>query len=178
MDATLSLTLERGYRPVDERRYRRKDGSVVEVEIGASVIRDVTERKRAEAAMGEIREAERARVGRDLPDGPLQDLAYGLVEVHIAGMAVGDGHPGSAAATIARASEALGRMAGGLRAAVNDLRLGGERDRSLPALVEALAERERSMDPELTIGLEVREGFPAGPGAAPKPRSCAWSVRR
>src|SRR3712207_9452953 len=78
VDATLRRTLELGYRPVGERRYRRKDGTCVDVEIGATVIRDgdkeivcavlrdVTERKRAEAALREIREAERVRVGRDL----------------------------------------------------------------------------------------------------------------
>ena len=131
-------------------------------EIVCAVLRDVTERKRAEAALREIREAERIRVGRDLHDGPLQDLAYGLTEVHIAGMDLRNDNPRSAAATIARASEALGRVAGGLRAAVHDLRLGGERGRPLPAQIEALVERERSMDPERDVRLEVQEGFPSG----------------
>jgi PAS domain S-box-containing protein len=173
VDATLRRTLERGYRPTGERRYRRKDGGLVEVEIGASVIRDggreivcallrnVTERKRAEAALREIREAERTRIGRDLHDGPLQDLAYGLAEVHIIGLDLADDHPATAA--LGRASVALRRGSEGLRDSVNDLRMGGELNSSLPALVEALVERDRLMDSECTISLEVQEGFPLGP---------------
>ena len=175
VDATLRRTLEQGYRPIGERRYLRKDGTPVEVEIGASmirdgdkeivcaVLRDVTERKRAEAALREIRESERVRVGRDLHDGSLQDLAYGLAEVHIAGIDLGNNDPESAAATIGRASVALRRVSEGLRVSVNDLRLGGERDRSLPLLVGSLVERMRRMDPDRGISLEVQEGFPSGP---------------
>lgn len=179
VDATLRRTLELGYRPIGERKYRRKDGTLVDVEIGASVIhdgdgrlvcaivRDVTERKRAEAALGEIREAERRRIARDLHDGPLQDLAYGLAEVHIAGLdlagdVAGD-HPSAAA--LGRATDALGRVSDGLRAAVNDLRRGEERDRPLHRLVETLVEGMREMDPECDIHLEVQEGFPTGPAS-------------
>jgi PAS domain S-box-containing protein len=44
---------------------------------GLSVyFRDVTERKRAEEALGRVREAERKRIARDLHDGPLQDFSY------------------------------------------------------------------------------------------------------
>ena len=44
---------------------------------GLSVyFRDVTERKRAEEALRQVREAERKRLARDLHDGVLQDLSY------------------------------------------------------------------------------------------------------
>jgi GAF domain/Histidine kinase len=52
----------------------------------ANVLAAAIERERSEEAVGEIREAERARVARDLHDGALQDLAYGLAEVHVAEM--------------------------------------------------------------------------------------------
>jgi PAS domain S-box-containing protein len=63
VDATIGRTLQQRRRVVGERRYRRSDGSVVDVEVGVSVIshdgkqvictivRDVTERKEAEEAL-------------------------------------------------------------------------------------------------------------------------------
>ncbi|MEW6638244.1 MAG: PAS domain S-box protein, partial [Actinomycetota bacterium] len=63
---------------IGERRYRRRDGSLAEVEVNASLIshggspalcvvaHDVTERNRAERAMREVKEAERARIAREL----------------------------------------------------------------------------------------------------------------
>jgi signal transduction histidine kinase len=128
----------------------------------ANVLAAAIERERSEEAVGEIREAERARVARDLHDGALQDLAYGLAEVHVAEMYLGNDEPGSGAAALGRASSALRRVSEGLRATVNDLRLGGERDHSLPRLVESLVERMRRMDPDRDIRLEVQEGFPSG----------------
>src|SRR5215203_4420437 len=79
-------------RAEDERWHVRKDGSrfwasgfvrpVLEAEdnlIGFSkVARDLTERKRAEKALEEVRRAERERLARDLHDLVLQDLAYAL----------------------------------------------------------------------------------------------------
>jgi len=91
----------------------------------ANVLAAAIERERSEEAVGEIREAERARVARDLHDGALQDLAYGLAEVHVAEMYLGNDDPGSGAAALGRASSALRRVSEGLRATVNDLRLGG-----------------------------------------------------
>jgi PAS domain S-box-containing protein len=170
VDATLRRTLERGYRPVGERKYRRKDGGLVDVEIGASVIRygggevvcavvrDVTERKRAEGALREVREAERRRLARDLHDGALQDLAYALAEVEIARAFPDDPELD---ARLGRTVDTLRRVGQELRAAVNDLRLGEERDGPLPGLVESLVERNRVMTPECRIELLVGEGFPS-----------------
>jgi PAS domain S-box-containing protein len=172
VDATLRRTLERGYRPVGERRYRRKDGGLVDVEIGASVIRygggevvcavvrDVTERKRAEEAMREVREAERRRLARDLHDGVLQDLSYttaamGLIMLKAAGTSLEE--------ELQKTIDALRRAAQGLRNAVNDLRLEEEQDRPFPELVEYLVQRNRTMVRGYEISLEVTEGFPFAP---------------
>src|SRR4028118_1548100 len=134
VDETLRRTLERGYRPVGERKYRRKDGGLVGVEIGASVIRygggevvcavvrDVTERKRAEGALREVREAERRRLARDLHDGALQDLAYALAEAQI--VQVLNDNP-ELNGRITDEIEALRSTERRLRAAVYDPRLGG-----------------------------------------------------
>jgi len=63
VDATIERTLRSGRRIVGERKYRRKDGALLDVEVGVSVIslegrevictivRDVTERKRSEEAL-------------------------------------------------------------------------------------------------------------------------------
>jgi signal transduction histidine kinase len=127
----------------------------------ANVLAAAIERTLAEQALRETREAERARMARDLHDGPLQDLAYGLAEVHVAAMDLA-GDPQSAAASLRRASESLRRVTLGLRASVNDLRLGEQQhNRPLPELVESLVERSREMDPACEIRLEVQEEFPS-----------------
>jgi PAS domain S-box-containing protein len=126
----------------------------------ANVLAAAIERTLAEEALRETREAERARMARDLHDGPLQDLAYGLAEVHVAAMDLAE-DPESAAASLRRASESLRRVTRGLRASVNDLRVGEQHNRPLPELVESLVERSREMDPVCEIRLEVQEGFPS-----------------
>ena len=76
VEANVERTLRDGTRFIRERGYRRKDGSVVEVEIAASAInygkkrvicaaiRDITERKRAEEATRRFNEELEARVRR------------------------------------------------------------------------------------------------------------------
>jgi PAS domain S-box-containing protein len=172
VDATLRRTLEQGRRPVRERKYRRKDGSLVDVEVGASVVRygggevvcavvrDITERKRAERSLQEVREAERNRMARDLHDSALQDLSYALAQVEIVRMIPDDP---SLDERLERAVDTLRRVGQELRAAVNDLRLGEEQNRSLPTLVESLVERNRGMVPGCEIDLVVDEKFPATP---------------
>jgi PAS domain S-box-containing protein len=76
VNANVERTLREGWRFIRERRYRRKDGSVVEVEIAASAInyggnrvicaaiRDITERKRAEEEIRKLNEELEQRVQR------------------------------------------------------------------------------------------------------------------
>jgi PAS domain S-box-containing protein len=172
VEANIERTLKEGKRFIRERRYRRKDGSVVEVEIAASTInyggkqaicsaiRDITERKRAEEALGEVREAERNRMARDLHDGVLQDLSYtaasmGLMMIEAEGTNLGK--------QLQEAINAVRRAAQGLRHAVNDLRLEDEVDRPLPILLEHLVERNSAMAQGQALGLYVEERFPSEP---------------
>jgi PAS domain S-box-containing protein len=74
VNANVERTLREGWRFIRERRYRRKDRSVVEVEIAASAInyggkrvicsaiRDITERKRAEEEIRKLNEELEQRV--------------------------------------------------------------------------------------------------------------------
>jgi PAS domain S-box-containing protein len=129
--------------------------------LGASTIaRDITERKRAEEAMWQVREGERRRIARDLHDGVLQDLSYTaatmqLIMLESEGASLGEG--------LQRAIDALRRSAQGLRDAVNDLRLEEEQDRPFLQLVKSLVQRNRARAGGCEITLEVREGFPSTP---------------
>ena len=172
VEANIERTLKEGKRFIRERRYRRKNGSVVEVEIAASTIgyggkraicaaiRDVTERRRAEEALREVREAERNRMARDLHDDVLQDLSYTAVSMEIM-MIEAEGT--SLEKRLQEAIDAVRRAAQGLRYAVNDLRLEDEGDRPLPILLERLVERNSAMARGQTLGLYVEEGFPSEP---------------
>src|SRR4028119_1369206 len=76
VEANVERTLREGTRFIREREYRRKDGSVVEVEIAASAInygerrvicaaiRDITERKQTEEAIRRFNEELEDRVRR------------------------------------------------------------------------------------------------------------------
>jgi PAS domain S-box-containing protein len=170
--ANVGRTLREGRRFIRERNYRRKDGSVVEVEVAASAIdyggkrvicaaiRDITERKRAEKALREVREAERHRLARDLHDGVLQDLSYTTAAMGLIMLAAeGTGLEGE----LQRVVDSVRSAVEGLRAAVHDLRLDDELDRPLSELVESLVERHRGMARGQQIALEVKEGFPSEP---------------
>jgi PAS domain S-box-containing protein len=137
---------------------RDSTGSIV----GASTIaRDITERKRIEGALQDMREAERRRIAHDLHDGVLQDLSYTTAAL---GLIMADAEGTGLEESLQRAVDALRRAAQGLRGAVNDLRLADELDQPFPRLVESLVERNSEMARGLRIELKVREeGFPSEP---------------
>jgi two-component system, NarL family, sensor histidine kinase UhpB len=149
----------------------RKDGSTVWVSANARAVRDatgelvgyegtvedITERKRAETALREIREAERRRIARDLHDEAMQDLAYVLQSMQLARMTSGDGGSNGG---LKQEIVALRRAIAGLRNAVYDLRLGSSQDRSFLQSLESLVELNRQMAPERALELSVEDGFP------------------
>jgi signal transduction histidine kinase len=154
-----------------EYRVIARDGRIVWLRDQATLVRneegrplywlgvqyDITEQKRIEDALGEMREAERRRIARDLHDGVMQDLAYttaamGLIRLKAEGTDLEQ--------EFQKTINSLRRAAEGLRSAVNDLRLEEERNRSFSELVGSLVERCRMMARGQEIELEVEEGFP------------------
>ncbi len=153
-----------------EIQMRRKDRSIMWASVSARAVRDgssellgyegtvedVTERKRAEVALREIREAERHRIARDLHDEAMQDLAFVLQSLQYTRLTSGDSGPDERSE---HEISALRRVVAGLRNAVYDLRLGSEEQSFLQSL-ESLVELNRQMAPERILELDVKDDFP------------------
>jgi len=170
--AYFERVLAEGQLLIGERKCRRKDGSLVDVEVSASmihfgtnemvcvVVRDVTERKRTEEVLREMREAERNRIARDLHDGALQDLSYALAETrHVLSVAEAP----ELDRRLGRVVEALERTGPELRSAIYDLRLEEERNKPLAESLGDFVELNRRMTPVLDIELDVDSSVPARP---------------
>jgi PAS domain S-box-containing protein len=177
VDLNIESVMEQGTASLGERKYRRKDGSLADVEVNVSAVpynggrtmcivaHDVTERKRAEAMLEEIREAERNRIARELHDGTLQDIVYALQGVQV--MQVVAGEDGGVA--LEDTAEALRRSVEGLRGAIFELRLKETLDRSLVSSLESLVDLNRRMargryDIELAVGDDFPSGLPEKTG--------------
>ncbi len=168
VDANLERTLAEKSRFVGERRYRRKDGTFVEVEVGVSTVHyggrevlcatvhDLTERKRTEQTLQEIREAERNRIARDLHDGVLQDLSYTAQALQVTRV---KSEGTQLEPELDEQIETILRSARGLREAIYDLRLQSYRDQDFDRLLESLVELTRRRAPDLRVELNVPEGF-------------------
>jgi PAS domain S-box-containing protein len=169
VDLNIGRVMEEGRASLGERQYRRKDGSLADVEVNVSAVpydgeramcivaHDVTQRKRAEAMLEEIREAERNRIARELHDGTLQDIVYALQELQVMQVMAGDGGNPS----LENTAEALRRSVEGLRGAIFELRLEETLDRSIVASLESLIDLNRRMARErYDIELVVGDGFP------------------
>jgi PAS domain S-box-containing protein len=170
VDLNIGRVMEEGHRSLGERQYRRKDGSLADVEVNVSAVpyngekvmcvvaHDVTERKRAERMLEEIREAERNRLARELHDSTLQDIVYALQEVQVMQVVSGDDLNPALEAT----AEALKRSIEGLRGAIFELRLKESLDRSLVSSLESLVDLNRRMARgRYELELVVEDDFPA-----------------
>src|ERR687894_1511315 len=134
------LALRDGFVSGFEVQMHRKDGGTVWVSANARAIYDaggdisgyegtvenITEHKRAEEALRQIREAERRRIARELHDVVLQDLTYALQSMQVLQRMPGDV---DRAGEKEKQVEALKRAVGGLRDAIYDLRLESARER-------------------------------------------------
>jgi two-component system, NarL family, sensor histidine kinase UhpB len=130
------------------------DGSISGYE---GTVEDITERKRADEALREIREAERRRIARELHDVVLQDLTYALQSMQVI-RRMPEG--ADRAQETGRQVEALRRAVGGLRDAIYDLRLESARERPLVRAVESIVELNRQIGGGCEFELVVDEGFP------------------
>ena len=115
---------------------------------------DITERRRTEEALREIRRAERRRIARDLHDIVLQDLSGALQSLRLTHL---QSRSSGTEVDLAEELEALRRASLGLRSAVYDLRQ--EKERPFLESVESLVELNRRATPEREIRLVVEEEF-------------------
>src|SRR3712207_1226163 len=147
-------------RAEDERWHMRKDGSRFWASgfvrpvwgeegelIGFSkVARDLTELKRAEEAVEEVRQAERERIARDLHDMVLQDLVSALQAAEAHQLTRKQDEQESFAG-LREMIGSLRRASRGVREAVHELRAGELVGRALARAVEDLVGVERRRSP-------------------------------
>jgi two-component system, NarL family, sensor histidine kinase UhpB len=165
------LTLRDGFVSGFEVEMLRKDGSPVWVSVNAravfdsedgiagyeGTVEDITERKSAEEALREIREAERRRIARELHDVVLQDLTYALQSMQVSKrMPEGMNRDGETGRQI----DALKRAVDGLREAIYDLRLESVRERPLIRAVASIVELNRQIGEGCEFELVVDDRFP------------------
>jgi two-component system, NarL family, sensor histidine kinase UhpB len=167
------LMVRDGFVSSFEAQLLRKDGTPVWISANAravyddegevvgyeGTVEDITERKRAEEALREIREAERRRIARELHDVVLQDLTYALQSMQVSKrMPEGAGRAGEVDQQI----EALKRAVAGLREAIYDLRLESTRERPLIRAVASIVELNRQIGGGCEFDLIVDDGLPVG----------------
>jgi PAS domain S-box-containing protein len=121
----------------------------------ANVLASAVERNRAEQRLGEVTEAERRRIARDLHDEALQELTDALVQADRGRRA------GLEAGAAERLAWTLRRVGQQLRGAIYDLRLAEEENRPFPDLLTGLVELQRAMAADCEIELDLGEGTPA-----------------
>jgi signal transduction histidine kinase len=130
------------------------------VRMAVNILRDITESKRAEESLRQVREAERKRIARDLHDGVLQDLSYTAAAI---GMIMLQAEDTKRKEQLQAAIDAVRRGARGLREVVNDLRIEDEEGRPFREIIESVVRRNRTMARGCEISLEVGEGVPSAP---------------
>jgi PAS domain S-box-containing protein len=125
--------------------------------LAVNILRDVTEGRRTEEALREVRRVERARIARDLHDSSLQDLSYAVAETQIVQQLAEDPKLED---RLQQAIEALQRAGRGLRSAVYDLRQEDVEGRSFLRSVDSLVGLHRQMNPGRELELTVAHDFP------------------
>ena len=161
-------------RAQDERWHMRKDGSLFWASgfvrpildekgtaLGFSkVARDLTDRKRVEEAVEEVRRAERERLARDLHDLVLQDLVYALQAGQAYSLTREEAEEEGVPRVLGEIIDSLRRASQGVRQAVFELRAGETVGRALARAVEDLVGLERRRLPGIEVELVVSEGVP------------------
>ncbi|HSK98889.1 MAG TPA: PAS domain S-box protein [Rubrobacteraceae bacterium] len=147
-----------GAHTVTRRTFSEEDANFLQAV--ANVLATVIERDKAERELGEVREAERSRIARDLHDKALQDLAYAMTQAQTVRAAPAGG------GTVDRTdglTAALKRVEQQLRGAIYDLRLEAEHDKPFSELLLSLIELHRTMAPDLDFRVDLRDVDLEGP---------------
>ena len=126
----------------------------------ANVLAMRIEREEADKKLGEVREAERSRIAKDLHDEALQNLNHALVEAQQVRSISKDPEPVN---RLGRLVATLKRTGQQLRAAIYDLRLEGEQDEPFSQLLESLVGLHRGMAPDSNIHLQMQDVALEGP---------------
>jgi PAS domain S-box-containing protein len=173
VDRNVERALRQRHVLVGEREYRRKDGSRIDVEVSGSVfsyggkevicsvVRDITERKRSESALHEVKEAERRQIARDLHDDVLQELMDALYSMQVTRMKLRD--EGIDIPEIDQQIDDLRKATQALRDAVNNLRRGSIREQPFLLLLRSVVEANRRKAPYFEIDLDVDAAFSSEP---------------
>ena len=117
---------------------------------------DITERRRAEEALHEVREAERHRIARDLHDESLQDLIQALQQLRATRTKVKNPELKT---ELQREISALKRALAGLRSAIYDLRLDTDQEQTFVEMLDLLVDLARQRSPEREVELLIEEDF-------------------
>jgi PAS domain S-box-containing protein len=125
----------------------------------SKVARDLTERKRAEDAVAEVREAERERLARDLHDLALQDLLSALQAAEAYRLTRREDKE-EGVEELREMIDSLRRASQGVREAVHELRAGEVVGRALARAVKDLVGLERRRFSEIDVELAVSDGVP------------------
>jgi PAS domain S-box-containing protein len=122
----------------------------------ANVLASAAERGRAQERLGEVREAERSRIARDLHDDALQDLTDALVQADRGRSA------GLAPDAADRLVSTLKRVGAQLRGAIYDLRPSDDVSRPFPDALRALIDVQRARAVDCEIDLAIARETPIG----------------
>ncbi|MBA2443323.1 MAG: PAS domain S-box protein [Rubrobacter sp.] len=168
IEANTRRIVSEGYHSIGERQYRRKDGSLADVEVSASAIsyagreamcvvaHEVTERKRAEEDLVRVREAERSRIAQEMHDDALQDLVYALQEAQVLRECSEDEDT-----ALTEIIDALRRSVEGMRAAIFELRLEEILKEPFASSLKPLLELHRRMSRSTQeVEVKMEDGFP------------------
>jgi PAS domain S-box-containing protein len=129
-------------------------GSIVGV---STIARDITERKRAESALREVREAERREIARDLHDDVLQELMDALYSMQISRMKLRNEE-----IDIPEIDEQIGdlrKATHSLRNAVNNLRRESIQEQPFLRVLRGVVVANRQKAPKIEIELDVDASF-------------------
>jgi len=128
------------------------------------VATDITERKEAESALSEVREAERRQIARDLHDGVLQELMDVLYTMQVYRLRLAD--EGEYLPEIDQQIDDLRGATQTLRETLNSLRHDNIQEQPFLHLLRSVVAANRQKAPEIEMSLSVDPSFSSEPSGS------------